>query len=167
MEVLPGSVAESLLDESDKRQIDELGRLSGIAQALTGPITTVQKLVASASTPGHEHHLLLYRDGQDKILGFAKYSSKDLYVYRKNGTMVQVSPLCLLDFYVSEDVQRQGIGLQLFNRMLHECNTPPHKIAYDRPSPKLLAFMKKHFGLAQPDLQPNRYCLFKGFLEDA
>lgn len=150
------------LDVGSTAAVDELGRLSGVAQLLTGPITTVQKVVAS------DHSLVLFRhEGGGQFLGFLKYATKDLYFYRKNGSLVQASPTCVLDFYVSEELQRQGVGLLLFQRMLQECpDLAPHKIAYDRPSPKLLAFMKKHFGLAQPDLQPNRFCLFEGFLEE-
>jgi hypothetical protein len=36
-------------------------------------------------------------------------------------------------------------------------------MAYDRPSPKLISFMSRHFGLRDGDLQPNRYMIFEGF----
>lgn len=158
LEVLRGAAVGDL-DDGSRAALDELGRLSGVAQFLTGPITTVQKVVTS------DHSLVLFRhEGGGQPLGFLKYATKDLYFYRKNGSLVQASTTCVLDFYVAEELQRQGVGSLLFQRMLQECpNIAPHKIAYDRPSPKLLAFMKKHFRLAQPDLQPNRYCLFEGF----
>jgi len=35
----------------------------------------------------------------------------------------------------------------LFETMLKDQQTSPAKLAYDRPSPKLLAFLKKHYGL--------------------
>lgn len=37
-------------------------------------------------------------------------------------------------------------------------------VAYDRPSPKLLAFLSKHYDLRHGDLQPNRFMIFEGFL---
>ena len=74
--------------------------------------------------------------------------------------------LCLLDFYVSEEIQRNGLGLMLFNRFLISSNTiDPCKIAYDRPSPKLLAFLTKHFNMKNPDAQPNKYTIYEGFLQ--
>lgn len=159
MEVIRGAAVGDL-DQGSRAALDELGRLSGVSQALTGPITTVQKVVAS------DHSLVLFRHDGGQLLGFLKYATKDLYFYRKNGSLLQSSPMCVLDFYVAEELQRQGVGLLLFQRLLQECpDLSPHKIAYDRPSPKLLAFMRKHFGLAQPNLQPNRFCVFEGFLE--
>ena len=74
-----------------------------------------------------------------------------------------MNTLCLLDFYVDEDMQRHGLGLQLFQEFLRVANIKPELIAYDRPSPKLLPFMRRHFGLCRPEMQPNRYTLFEGF----
>lgn len=163
IKVTPDTVAT--LDAQVIADLNELGVLSGIAQELSGPITSFEKLQASAITPDQQHHLLLYIDDHtNKALGFAKYGYKNLYFYRKNGSMLQCTPPCLLDFYVSESLQRRGIGLQLFTSVLAELNIDPHLIAYDRPSPKLLSFVKKHFALSMPDLQPNRYCVFEGFL---
>ena len=36
-------------------------------------------------------------------------------------------------------------------------------MAVDRPSPKLLGFLKKHYGLAQNIPQVNNYVIFDGF----
>lgn len=47
----------------------------------------------------------------------------------------------------------QGLGL-----------TDPRKVAYDRPSPKLVAFLARHFDLHNGDLQPNRFMIFESFL---
>ncbi len=142
------------------------------------------------------------RDRGDPI-GYIKYGTKDLYFYQKNGKVVQKTGAhCLLDFFVSEQCQRGGIGLQLFNEMLKvsgllvkflvDCvllhrvvssepdtdtikrdfnvvlyvqnlGLSPSQLAYDRPSPKLLSFLKKHFGLVNPDQQPNRYTIYDGY----
>lgn len=55
---------------------------------------------------------------QKVIHGYLKYGVKDLFFYRKNGIISQSSPICLLDFYVDESVQRGGIGISLFKKML-------------------------------------------------
>jgi len=39
----------------------------------------------------------------------------------------------------------------------------PHQLAYDRPSPKLLPFLEKHFGLKTHLPQPNHYVLYYEF----
>lgn len=43
-----------------------------------------------------------------------------------NGTMIEKETMCLLDFYVHESVQRQGLGLDLFKSAL--------KVGYARGS---------------------------------
>ena len=162
-----GETALSLGAASVAAELDELGALSGVAQELNGPITTCEKLAASfaSANAAQQHHLLLYRDESGRAVGFIKWGVKsNLYFYRKNGSMLQCSPVCLLDFFVHESQQRRGVGLLMFKAMLLDLGGPePCSLAYDRPSPKLLAFMRKHYGLAQPDLQPNRFALFEGF----
>lgn len=43
--------------------------------------------------------------------------------------------------------------------------TQPIRLAYDRPSPKLVSFLARHFQLVNGDLQPNRFMIFEGFLD--
>jgi alpha-tubulin N-acetyltransferase 1 len=37
------------------------------------------------------------------------------------------------------------------------------EVAYDRPSPKLLAFLKKQYGLVKYELQSNKFVVFDTF----
>jgi alpha-tubulin N-acetyltransferase 1 len=155
-------------------QLDNLGIKSGQAQLLNGPITSVEKLA------GSNHTIIVCRstDGDNVgigcCVGYLKYGVKDLYFYHKNGKVIQSSPVCLLDFYVDDSMQRNGLGLSLFRHMLDALSidppvssstTPitPKDIAYDRPSPKLIAFMRKHYNMLNPDLQPNRFAIYDGF----
>lgn len=48
------------------------------------------------------------------VLGGIKVGSKSLFVRDKDGAYLNIKPLCILDFYVHESCQRQGIGLRLF-----------------------------------------------------
>lgn len=152
--------------------INALGTQSGIAQHLTGPITSVEKMLQYP-----DHVLLVARDSSGVMVGYLKYGHKDLFFYNKKGKVKEYpSTLCLLDFYVMHSIQRQGCGIMLFKEFLAQAEIEfnrtaraggvtfgPHLFAYDRPSPKLLAFMKKHYGLNKPDLQPNKYTIFEGF----
>ena len=72
-------------------------------------------------------------------------------------------PLCVLDFYVHESRQRSGCGKNLFEYMLQDQKTTPKFMAIDRPSPKLLAFLRKYYGLAKSIPQVNNYVIFDGF----
>lgn len=122
-------------------------------------------------------------------VGFIKFGSKMLYIYRKDGKVVEYPQApCILDFYVSVELQRSGIGHALFTRALEVIRVPirflssfliffidgvrkqvlrvpgPHCVAYDRPSPKLVAFLARHCELRNGDLQPNRFMIFDGFI---
>lgn len=75
----------------------------------------------------------------------------------------EISPLCVLDFYVHESQQRGGYGKTIFDFMLKFENTLPKLLAYDRPSPKLLNFLSKHFGLSKFLSQNNNYVIFNDY----
>ncbi len=156
-------------------ELDDLGRQSGIAQNLTGPITSIEKLLQNS-----DQCLITARDQAGHLVGYLKYGFKDLFFYNKKGKVTEFpSCTCLLDFYVSHKLQRNGVGLALFREFLARMDEQwassasasttgierfgPEVVAYDRPSPKLISFMRKHYGLTQPDLQPNRYTIFEGF----
>uniref|UniRef100_A0A3Q2EDT4 Alpha-tubulin N-acetyltransferase 1 n=1 Tax=Cyprinodon variegatus TaxID=28743 RepID=A0A3Q2EDT4_CYPVA len=128
--------------------VDELGRASAKAQQLPAPITSASKLQSQ------KHQLYLMKDGESNrgrglVVGFLKVGYKKLFLLDRNGVHVEAEPLCVLDFYVAETLQRHGYGLELFNYMLQHQNVEPELLAYDRPSNKLLAFLAKHYGLVR------------------
>ena len=77
--------------------------------------------------------------------------------------MVEIEPCCVLDFYVHEAAQRGGIGGQLFHHFLAAETQVPARLAYDRPSPKLLAFLAKRFHLRAHKPQNNNYVVFRDY----
>lgn len=81
------------------------------------------------------------------------------------GTYDAVNASCVLDFYVLEVCQRQGVGKALFDFALNLLSTVPQFLAYDRPSSKLVAFLAKHYGLIQGITQPNNFVIFRGFFQ--
>jgi alpha-tubulin N-acetyltransferase 1 len=56
-----------------------------------------------------------------------------------------------------------GIGKIMFEHMLKEEQIHPHKLAYDRPSPKLVAFLAKHYHLKDYIPQSNNFVVFKKY----
>lgn len=99
------------------------------------------------------------------VTGLLKIGVKNLYVFDENGETQQVSAPCVLDFYIHESRQRAGLGKELFEAMLQRENFQPCKLAIDRPSDKLLGFMRKHYGLVQTIPQMNNFVLFEGFFD--
>ena len=53
-----------------------------------------------------------------QCVGFIKCGTKKLFMRDRSGGIVEMKPLCVLDFYVSEQVQRGGHGKALFDAML-------------------------------------------------
>lgn len=88
-----------------------------------------------------------------------------MYVFDQNGETQQVSAPCVLDFYIHESRQRAGLGKELFEAMLQREDYQPSKMAIDRPSDKLLGFMRKHYGLVQTIPQMNNFVIYDGFFD--
>jgi alpha-tubulin N-acetyltransferase 1 len=92
-------------------------------------------------------HILYIKYENNKCIGILKVGSKKLFVRNRSGQILELNPMSVLDFYVHESVQRGGHGKDLFEKMLSTQNVSARKLAYDRPSPKLKAFLSKHYGL--------------------
>ncbi|XP_034560652.1 alpha-tubulin N-acetyltransferase 1 isoform X4 [Notolabrus celidotus] len=142
--------------------IDELGRASAKAQQLTSPITSASKLQTQ------RHQLYLLKDGESNggrgvVVGFLKVGYKKLFLLDRQGLHIEAEPLCVLDFYISENLQRHGYGLELFDFMLQHKSLEPILMAFDRPSPKFLSFLAKQYCLTQSVPQVNNFVVFEGF----
>ncbi|XP_069054775.1 alpha-tubulin N-acetyltransferase 1 [Lepisosteus oculatus] len=145
--------------------IDELGRASAKAQKLATPITSAAKMQSN------HHRLYLLKIGESNggrgvAVGFLKVGYKKLFLLDRQGAHVETEPLCVLDFYISESLQRHGYGQQVFNYMLQHERAEPQLMAYDRPSPKFLSFLKKHCSLERCVPQVNNFVVFDGFFRE-
>ena len=144
--------------------LDTLGAESGDAQNLKGPLTSVQILRQERSL-GEQRRCYVLRE-RSKVLGLLTIGRKHLYYWHRGGGTKQLDPLCVLDFYVSDKAQRAGYGLKLFEAMLAAEGREARSLAYDRPSPKMLPFLRKHYGLADYNEQPNNFVVFDDYFED-
>ena len=141
--------------------IDDLGHRSAKAQGLGAVITTVRKMLYT------DQRLYVHRSDR-AINGMLKVGRKNLFIRDyATGKMNEINPLCVLDFYVHESMQRGGIGKQLFEEMLRRERLDPACFGYDRPSPKLIGFLRKHYGLVDFDPQPNNFVVFKAYFTKA
>lgn len=77
--------------------------------------------------------------------------------------MKEIDPICVLDFYIHESHQRSGYGKQLFDYMLQSEDTEPSQLAYDRPSPKLISFLQRHFQLTDFVQQFTNFVIFDAY----
>jgi len=148
--------------------IDELGRRSGIAQGLKGPNGAVAPVTISFKLAGSNERLYVLANGDSprQLIGILKMGRKNLFHYDARGTMHQLQEQhCVLDFYVHESFQRGGVGRSLFQAMLEHEQTSPEALAYDRPSPKLIGFLRKHYHLAEFVPQQNNFVIFNRFFD--
>ena len=99
------------------------------------------------------------------MIGFIKFGNKNLYLYKKKGQIIQKDMISVLDFYVEEQYQRCGIGKTLFDEFLKFAHCHPIECAYDRPSPKLISFLKKNYKLEDINIQPNKFAVIERYLE--
>ncbi|CAD7923865.1 unnamed protein product [Amoebophrya sp. A120] len=152
--------------------IEEMGRASQIAQGLRQPVTNLIKL---SGCPDQRVYIAI--SDRSKVIGLLKVGVKKLFVqtpsintsiYTRSsdtGQMAEIQPLCVLDFYVHESCQRQGWGKKLFEYFLWQEKKSPTKLAYDRPSSKLLKFLDRHYGLKQYTPQTNNFVVYHRFFD--
>ncbi|BBN14012.1 hypothetical protein Mp_6g08190 [Marchantia polymorpha subsp. ruderalis] len=154
----------SFREQEDMRNIiDGMGRLSAQAQHLRTPITDYGRLKAGS------HTLYLCTTGvqgkPELVLakGMLKVGRKNLFIRKDNGQLVEMSPLCVLDFYVHESCQRMGLGHELFETMLSKEKASARELGYDRPSSKFHSFLEKYYHLTEFLPQANQYVVFKDY----
>ncbi|XP_032940092.1 alpha-tubulin N-acetyltransferase 1 isoform X2 [Catharus ustulatus] len=155
-----GTVKREELEQQLRTVIDELGKASAKAQGLSTPVTSATRMESN------RHVLYILRDTcppRGAVLGFLKVGYKKLFLLDRAGAHLQVEPLCVLDFYIHESQQRRGLGRELFEEMLKRERVRPEQLAVDRPSEKLLGFLRKHFGLWDLIPQVNNFVIFEGF----
>lgn len=70
-----------------------------------------------AKTCANDHTCFFKAEG-NKCIGFLKIGYKKLFIRNRTSSLVEIQPLCVLDFYVNEKVQRGGMGKILFDTML-------------------------------------------------
>lgn len=152
--------------------IDELGRASAKAQGLPTPVTSAARMESNQHVlyimrdPPGPPHRGPPRDPKAVVVGFLKVGYKKLFLLDRSGAHVEAEPLCVLDFYIHESLQRCGRGLELFQHMLQTERMDPRRLAVDRPSQKLLSFLQKHYGLRDPIPQVNNFVIFDGFFSN-
>ncbi|KAK9828886.1 hypothetical protein WJX72_002588 [[Myrmecia] bisecta] len=141
--------------------VDHFGKLSAKAQGLPRPVTDLTRILNSdqklylATKPLAANRLL--------VLGGLKTGRKHLYIRVDTGAYRDIDPQSVLDFYVHESTQRRGVGKLLFEAFLTAEAQKAATVAYDRPSPKLLAFLYKHYGLSGYIPQTNNFVVFRAY----
>jgi GNAT superfamily N-acetyltransferase len=139
--------------------INSMGSASALAQGLGSVITNVERL------NNNPDHVLFIAANSTSALGIIKLGKKNLFHRSSDGSVHEIAPLCVLDFYVNERCQRQGVGSALFTFALQYFNVQPYQLGFDRPSLKFLSFLKKHHNLLHYEQQNNNFVVYNDFFE--
>ena len=142
-----------------KEILDKMGQLSARAQNLPTVVTSTGQFFPS------NYRLFIKAEG-NRVFGYIKIGPKKLFLRDRLFNYHERKTLCVLDFYVYERVQRKGIGKQLFDYMLNYENINPDSLAYDRPTLRLLSFLKKNYGLDNYITQSNSFIIFDSFFSE-
>lgn len=161
-----GEFNHALVQQQVGYILDVMGEASAKAQGLKQQITSGLKF---RQTEGQTAYIFIDKysnNGKGSIIGLLKVGHKKLFLIDNEGKANEMIPNCVLDFYVEERRQRSGCGKKLFEYMLNKENADPRFMAIDRPSIKLLSFLRKHYGLVSTIPQVNNYVIFGGFFKD-
>lgn len=162
-----GNKNHSLIQQQVSAVLDVMGEASAKAQGLKTSITSGAKF---RTTDCQQTAYILVdkfgNSGKGSVVGLLKVGRKKLFLLDEVGKPNELVPQCVLDFYVAERRQRSGLGSRLFQHMLIEERADPRYLAVDRPSSKLVSFLRKHYGLVNTIPQVNNYVIFSGFFHD-
>ena len=89
-----------------------------------------------------------------------------MFIYDEIGVPIEITPLCVLDFYTYESCQRKGYGKIMFTEMLSKEKIEARKMGFDRPSPKFINFLNKYYELKDYVPQNNNFVVFKDYFID-
>jgi len=156
----------SLVQQQVSAVLDVMGEASAKAQGLKTAITSGAKFRNAEDQTAYILVDKFGNQGRGSVVGLLKVGRKKLFLLDELGKPNELIPQCVLDFYVTERRQRSGCGSKLFQHMLREEGADPRYLAVDRPSIKLVSFLRKHYGLVNTIPQVNNYVIFSGFFDD-
>ena len=141
-----------------KEILDKMGELSSKSQNLLVNITTTNKFFPS-------DQCLIIKADKNKVLGYIKVGPKKLFLRDRICNFHERKTLCVLDFYIYDTEQRKGLGKEIFDFMLNYKNIEPWELAYDSPTLRFLAFLKRNYGLENFITQENNFTIFDEFFQ--
>ena len=141
-----------------KEILDKMGELSSKSQNLLVNVTTTNRFFPS-------DHTLIIKADKNKVLGYIKVGPKRLFLRDRICNYHERKTLCVLDFYIYDTEQRKGLGKEIFDFMLNYKKINPGELAYDRPTLRFLAFLKRNYGLENYIQQENNFTIYDEFFE--
>eukprot|EP00092_Neocalanus_flemingeri_P008405 GFUD01009061.1.p1 GENE.GFUD01009061.1~~GFUD01009061.1.p1 ORF type:complete len:214 (+),score=54.43 GFUD01009061.1:174-815(+) len=160
-----GEASHASIRQQVATVLNVMGEASARAQGLKNAITSGNKMLNVENQTAYILVDKFGNNGMGSVVGLLKVGMKKLFLLDEVGKHREMVPQCVLDFYVVENRQRSGCGKRLFEFMLRRERIDPRYLAVDRPSPKLVSFFRKHYGLGTTIPQVNYFVIFSGFFK--
>lgn len=103
-----GRGGDRMIADQWARVIDSMGEASATAQQLKQVITSAAKFAHSRD------RIYLHVTLPSRVNGLLRTGEKKLFIRDETASIQEITPLCVLDFFVAESLQRSGIGKVLF-----------------------------------------------------
>lgn len=138
--------------------IDLLGESSSKEQGLNVIKTNSHKFFTS-------NDRIFLKCDKNIVLGFLRVGKRHMKIKDEKNNYSDDHPLCVIDFYVPKQYERQGVGKAIFDKMLYFEKVQPGELCYDRLTPKMIKFLNKHFALKEYIIQNNGFSVYMNYFE--
>ncbi|KAI6173492.1 Alpha-tubulin N-acetyltransferase [Aphelenchoides besseyi] len=146
--------------------VNQLGRLSAKARGLHSTSNDhFSNLIDSEKTLYVYWEPIAEENKTNRVIGFAKVVKSRLYLRNLENQSFIHDPLCFMDFYICQPVQRHGYGKKLFDYILEKEDVKAEECAFDNPTAAFLSFLQKNYNLVDPIRQSNRFVVYEPFFE--
>lgn len=142
-----------------RQVINAIGKAAGYHRRCKYPLTQAETFF------NKDNEVLIIKTKGYYVYGYIRAGYRNVYVHTLQDELTQMNLLCVFDFYVHVNIQRRGIGKEIFNMLLYTYNNvKPCYIAYDCPTQAMIDFLYKHYGLICPIYQHNNMVIYKELL---
>ena len=142
-----------------RQAINAIGKAAGCQRRCKYPLTQAQTFF------NKENEIIIIKTKGHCVYGYIRAGYRNVYVHTLQDTLAKMNLLCVFDFYVHCNVQRRGIGKEIFNTLLYiHHNIKPCYIAYDCPTKAMIDFLHKYYALSCPIYQHNNMVIYKELL---
>lgn len=142
-----------------RQVINTIGKAAGYHRRCKYPLTQAETFF------NKDNEVIIIKTKGHYVYGYIRAGYRNVYIHTLQDELTQMNLLCVFDFYVHVNVQRMGIGKEIFNMFLYAYNNvKPCYIAYDCPTQAMIDFLHKHYGLTCPIYQHNNMVIYKELL---
>jgi len=93
-----------------------------------------------------ENDKLIFKVKDNKVFGFLRFGLRE-FDWNLEGKKIKIQIICVIDFYVHHLKQRDGMGKNLFDKMLRFANVSVNQIGFFYANKTIKNFLQKYYKL--------------------